>query len=148
MLSSCAIIDLVDSIISEFEPYDRALGYYNLDVTTQYGDNLHFEFDTAANLHHEFIDYYITLLDTGETENNCVHIVADDQDQFVYDDPILIFCEIDSKDGVNLYKIEGAYIFVYDNSIYHYSQGYEPFESCYDIDAIDRFKEVILSTNE
>ena len=148
VLCYAVIILLVFGCIIFDDRPDRSLGYDSIDITTQYGDDLHFEFDTSANLHHEFISYDITLLDTEETESNYVHIVIDDQDQSVYDDPLSIFREIDSKDSVNLYKLEGAYIFVYDDGIYFYAQGYGPFENCYDIDAIDRFMEIMKNEIE
>ena len=51
ILSSCAIEnDAVHEIVNN-----------NMDIQTNYDDNLHFDISSYANLHHQFIKYIISL---------------------------------------------------------------------------------------
>lgn len=86
MLSSCAIeTDAVNEIINN-----------NIDIQTNYDDNLHFDISSYANLHHQFIKYRISLSNVAEGENNIVSIVLRDQNETVYNNPLSVFSEIAS----------------------------------------------------
>lgn len=134
-LSACSIEnDAVNKIINN-----------NIDIQTKYGDELHFDISSYANLHHQFIKYRISLSNVTEMENNAVNIVLRDQSETVYDDPLSVFSEIVSVDNISLYKLENNYIFIYDDRILTYPTDDILFKGYTEIDVIKRFKEVELN---
>lgn len=134
-LSACSIEnDAVHKIIDN-----------NIDIQTKYGDELHFDISSYANLHHQFIKYRISLSNVTEMENNAVNIVLRDQSKTVYDDPLSVFSEIVSEENISLYKLENNYIFIYDDRILTYPTDDNLFKGYTEIDVIKRFKEVVLN---
>ena len=133
-LSACSIEnDAVHKIVN------------NIDIQTKYGDELHFDISSYANLHHQFIKYRISLSNVTEMENNDVNIVLRDQSETVYDDPLSVFSEIVSEENISLYKLENNYIFIYDDRILTYPTDDNLFKGYAEIDVIKRFKEVVLN---
>ena len=134
-LSACSIEnDAVHKIIDN-----------NIDIQTKYGDELHFDISSYANLHHQFIKYRISLSNVTEMENNAVNIVLRDQSETVYDDPLSVFSEIVSEENISLYKLENNYIFIYYDRIQTYPTDDNLFKGYAEIDVINRFKEVVLN---
>ena len=135
MLSSCAIeTDAVNEIINN-----------NIDIQTNYDDNLHFDISSYANLHHQFIKYRISLSNVAEGENNIVSIVLRDQNETVYNNPLSVFSEIASENKISLYKLENYYILIYDDRIATYPTDDNIFKDYSEIDVIKRFEEVVLN---
>ncbi len=133
MLSACNIKNDVVLKVSNNDIY----------IKTKYGDKLHFDVSSSANLHHQFINYTISLLNTDKNSDNAIYIVLRDQPESVYNDPLLVFSEIDSKDKISLYKMENNYVFIYNNYIKTYPIDNELFKGCSETNAIERFKEII-----
>lgn len=117
----------------------------NMDIQTNYDDNLHFDISSYANLHHQFIKYGISLSNVTEVENNFVSIVLRDQNETVYDNPLSVFSEIASENNISLYKLENNYIFIYDDHIATYPTDDNIFKDYSEIDVIKRFEEAVLN---
>ncbi len=115
----------------------------NIDVKTTFGDELHFDISTSANMHHQFINYRITLSSVTESEHSVVNIVLREQPETVYENPLLNFTEVLSEDNISLYKLEDNYIFVYGSCIATYSTDDGPFMVYSEKSAIKRFKEIM-----
>lgn len=123
----------------------RKVAYHEIDIQTKYGDRLHFDISSRANMHHQFIEYKISLLNHREDRNSTAEILLRDQPEAVYNDPISIFSEISSEQNISLYKLEDNYIFVYDGCIARYSAEDDLFTGYSEIDFIGRFQEAVLS---
>lgn len=134
-LSACSIEnDAVHKVVNN-----------NIDIQTKYGDELHFDISSYANLHHKFIKYTISLSSTTEMENNVINIVLRDQPETVYNDPTSVFSEIVSDGNISLYKLENNYIFIYDDHIITYPTDDNIFKGYEEIDVIKRFNDVVLN---
>lgn len=123
----------------------RKVAYNDIDIQTKYGDQLHFDISSHANMHHQFIEYKISLLNKSEDQDSMVEIVLRDLPEAVYNNPISIFSEISSEQNISLYKLEDNYIFVYGGCIALYSAEDDLFAGYSEIDVIERFKEVVLN---
>ena len=133
MLSACSVgKDAVNKVANN-----------DIDLKTKFGDELHFHVSSYANLHHQFIKYNISLSSVIKGEHSVVNIVLREQPETVYNNPLSIFTEISSKENISFYKLEKNYIFVYDNCIVTYSTEDELFKGYAEIDAIERFKEIM-----
>ena len=117
----------------------------DIEIQTKYGDELHFDISSYANLHHQFIQYRISLSNVAENENNVVDIVLRDQSETVYDEPLSVFSEVASEENISLYKLENNYVFIYDDRIETYPTDASIFKNYAEIDVIKRFKEVVLN---
>lgn len=134
MLSACSVEnDWVNDI-----------AYNDIDVITQYGDKFHFDISASASMHHQFISYSISLICKKEGEQSEIHILLRDQPESVYNDPISIFSEITSQDNISLYILGNHFVFVYDNCITTYPTDHELFKGYTELDAVNRFKEILL----
>lgn len=115
-----------------------------IDIKTTFGDELHFDVSSFANLHHQFIKYKISLSNFAKDEHTVIDIVLRDQPETVYQDPISIFKAVSSEESISLYQLENYYIFVYDNKIQYYSKEDNLFKDCTEAEAIQQFKEIIV----
>ncbi len=135
ILSSCSIEnDSVHEIVNN-----------NVDIQTNYNDNLHFDISSYANLHHQFIKYRISVSNVTEVDNSVVSVVLRDQNETVYNNPLSAFNEIASENNISLYKLENNYIFVYDDCITTYPTDDNLFRGYSEVDVIKRFKDVVLN---
>ncbi len=134
ILSACSIgNDAVHKIVNN-----------NIDIQTKYGDELHFDISSYANLHHQFIKYIISLSNDTEMKNNSVEIILRDPSEKVYNEPLSVFGEITSEEDISLYKLENNYIFIYGDGILTYPTDDDFFKSYTETDVITHFKDIVL----
>lgn len=116
----------------------------DIDIQTKYGDELHFDISSYANLHHQFIKYIISLSNDTEMKNNSVEIILRDLSEKVCDEPLSVFGEITSEEDISLYKLENNYIFIYDDGILTYPTYDDLFKGYTETDVITHFKDIVL----
>lgn len=136
----CVILLILSACHFEIDAVSKVTNN-DISVKTSFGDELHFDISTYANLHHQFIKYKISLSNVSEEKNNVVNVVLRDQPKAVYNNPLSIFTEICTEDNISLYKLDTNYIFIYDNYIATYLIEDELFKGCTEEKIIEIFKE-------